>query len=184
MEAGGTQTADREGFEQLFDDNARAVLGYAIRRVGPDEAADVLSEVMLVAWRRRDDLPVESEARFWLLGVARNVISNRDRSNVRRERLGERLRAELASATADIADDVGTRIAVRDGLLALPEADREILMLTAWEGLEPSEAATVLGIHAAAARTRLHRARTRLRAALADTSPPPADGLASEERSG
>jgi DNA-directed RNA polymerase specialized sigma24 family protein len=57
----------------------------------------------------------------------------------------------------------------------LPEADREVLLLVAWEQLTPTEAAAVVGIPAATARTRLHRARTRMRAALEIGDPPDAD---------
>lgn len=162
----------RERFERIFAANSKAVLGYAIRRVGPDDAADVLSEVMLIAWRRLGDVPDNGDERFWLLGVARKVVANRDRSEARRSRLGERLRMELRDVTSESAEYVGSTIEVREILAGLPEADREILMLTAWEGLQPSEAATVLGIHPAAARTRLHRARARFRKALSASTAP------------
>lgn len=162
----------RERFERIFAANSRAVLGYAIRRVGRDDAADVLSEVMLIAWRRLGDVPENGDERFWLLGVARRVVANRDRSEARRSRLGERLRVELRDVASASAEHIGSAIEVREILAGLPEADREILMLTAWEGLKPSEAATVLGVDPAAARTRLHRARARFREALSESTVP------------
>src|SRR3954468_2897060 len=75
------------GFERIFRDHSRAILGSAARRVAqPDEAADVLSEVMLVAWRRRAEVPRGAEERLWLYGVARRVIANQTRSATRRGR--------------------------------------------------------------------------------------------------
>lgn len=159
------QRGERARFERLFRENSPAVLGYALRRTArPEDAADVVSETMLTAWRRFDSVPAGEGTRFWLLGVARNVLANHDRSTVRRSRLGERLRIELgAISTTDFTDDLEMRSVVRQALSRLAEDDREIVLLTSWEGLTPSEAARVVGIEPAAARTRLHRARLRLR---------------------
>ena len=158
----------RERFERLYHRHARAVLAYALRRARrPEDAADVLSEVMLVAWRRLETIPDGEDARYWLLGVARNTLANQSRSAGRRTRLGERLRTQVAAEFADdIAASHETRALVHEALGSLPPGDREILLLTAWEGLEPSQAAAVLAIAPEAARTRLHRARARLRREL------------------
>ena len=64
---------------------------------------------------------------------------------------------------------------LRAALADLPEGDREMLLLIAWEQLTPTEAAAVVGIGAGTARTRLHRARARMRAALEAHHPPDAD---------
>ena len=155
-------------FESLYRSNSPAVLGYALRRTRrPEDAADVLADVMLTAWRRLELIPKGDDARFWLLGVARNALANQNRSAGRRVKLGERLREQVGSAFGnDIAESQGTRALVHDALNELPAGDREILLLTAWEGLEPSQAAAVLEIEPEAARTRLHRARARLRREL------------------
>src|SRR4051794_5557806 len=87
----------RERFESLVHENSRAILGYALRRTErPEDAADVLSDVLLIAWRRLDDVPPEPEARLWLFGVARRVIANQSRSTAARLRLGERLRQQIS----------------------------------------------------------------------------------------
>src|SRR3954469_17895198 len=76
QDRGGAQ-AEVAVFEGLFRDHSTAILGYALRRVErSDLAADVLSEVMLVTWRRLDEVPRGDQARIWLYGVARRVILN------------------------------------------------------------------------------------------------------------
>ncbi|MFF0374044.1 RNA polymerase sigma factor [Actinoplanes missouriensis] len=154
-----------ERFRRVYAVNFEALLGYALRRVEqPEDASDVVAETFLVAWRRHAELPPDDEVRLWLYGVARRVLANHHRGGTRRERLGERLRQRLtAVVSADPAGEVPQRLAVGDALKRLPETDREILMLTAWEGLEPREVAEVLGVSAVVVRTRLSRARARLR---------------------
>lgn len=151
-------------FRALYDGNFAAVLGYALRRVDqPADAADVVSEVFLVAWRRYDEAP-PGDGRPWLFGIARHVLANFHRSSRRRLRLGARLRDTLARDVApDPAIDVAEWDRVRRVLLQLPPDDRELLMLVGWDGLTPAEAAQVIGIAAGAARMRLARARARFR---------------------
>lgn len=152
-------------FRRLYMEHGREILAYALRRTGgPEDAADVVAETFLVAWRRLEDVPPDPQARLWLYGVARRMLSNQRRGERRRERLGERLRADLPPVLADPPELQGP-----DALAALERLgsdDREVLRLSAWEELSPSEVAAVLGISAVAARSRLHRARRRLRRAL------------------
>ncbi|GAB2973724.1 RNA polymerase sigma factor [Nocardioides montaniterrae] len=158
-----TDAADAElGFRALYDASFAAVLGYALRRVDqPADAADVVSEVFLVAWRRYAEVP-PGDARPWLFGIARHVLNNTHRSGRRRDRLGARLRTTLAR---DVVPDPATGVAawdeVRRALLQLSPDDRELLMLVGWDGLTPTEAAYVLGIAPGTARMRLARARDR-----------------------
>lgn len=155
-----------ERFRHVYAANFEAVLAYATRRVEqPADAADVVAETFLTAWRRHREIPPGDEARLWLYGVARRVLANHRRGDARRERLRQRL---LSFAESAPPADLPSRLAVRQALAMLPEPDRELLMLTAWEGLEPREVAAVLGISGAAVRTRLSRARTRLRNILGD----------------
>jgi RNA polymerase sigma factor (sigma-70 family) len=159
----------RERFASLVHVNSRAILGYALRRTErPEDAADVLSEVLLIAWRRLDAVPREPEARLWLFGVARRVIANENRSAAARFRLGERLRHEVSQVVADESAAIDQRESVRAALSRLREEDREILLLVAWEDLKVTDAAKVIGISAPGARSRLHRARRRLRRELAE----------------
>jgi RNA polymerase sigma-70 factor (ECF subfamily) len=162
----GTEHEDR--FRRVYAANFEALLGYALRRVEqPADAADVVAETFLVAWRR--EIPPDGEARLWLYGVARRVLANHQRGGVRRERLGQRLRQRLAGAVVpDPATEVPDRLDVRAALDRLGDLDREVLQLTVWEGLEPREAAAVLGVSPAVVRTRLSRARARLRELIGD----------------
>ena len=166
-------------FELLYAEHGRAVLAYAVRRA-PDvqDAADVVAETFLVAWRRLDDVPPAGAARLWLYGVARHVLANQQRSERRRERLSERLRRELPAALEGGPPPASPSGAVRAALARLGPEDQEILRLCGWEELTPGEIATVLGISQVAVRSRLHRARHRLRAALEDAPEPEEPNLA------
>lgn len=163
-------TEDENRFRTIYADNFPLLLAYALRRVEqPDDAADVVAETFLIAWRRYRELPPDPEVRLWLYGVARRVLANFHRGGVRRERLGERLRQRLTAVFgADPGSEVPERVAMQAAMARLSEPDREVLMLTAWEGLEPREAAVVLNVSAAAVRTRLSRARARLRELTGD----------------
>lgn len=163
-------TGDREAtFAALYDAHFAALLGFALRRVPvADDAADVVSETFLVAWRRLPDVPPGAEARLWLYGVARRVLANQRRGEGRRDRLGAALRQRLAQVVPDHAEEVVGGERLRAALAGLSPDDRDLVLLTAWEGLEPREVAQVLGVRPGAVRTRLSRARSRLRALLGD----------------
>jgi RNA polymerase sigma-70 factor (ECF subfamily) len=154
-------------FAALYRDNMRELLGYALRRsTDPDDAADIVAETFLIAWRRLAEVPLGEKGRLWLYGTARHVLANKDRSARRRDRLTERLREDLRhQLPGHQAHESGAFVGA---LASLAEPDRELLMLIGWEELTPTEAARALGITPLAARTRLHRARRRLRARLTE----------------
>jgi RNA polymerase sigma-70 factor (ECF subfamily) len=154
-------------FSCLYRDHEREILRYALRRSAePQDAADVVAETFLVAWRRLGEVPVDEEARLWLYATARRVLANHQRGIKRHTRLAERLRDELRR---HLPLQPAPDRSVLDALAGMADADRELLMLVGMEELSPSGAARVLGISTMAARTRLHRARRRLRARLAET---------------
>jgi RNA polymerase sigma-70 factor (ECF subfamily) len=154
-------------FEALYAANHAPILGFALRRTAsPDDAADILAETFLTAWRRLDELPAGDDARLWLYGVARRVLANYYRGERRRSSLADRLRAELASSYVPPEFD-GESAKLAEALRRLPSQHRELLALNAWEGLDYGEIATVLGCSRNAVRIRLHRARIRLAAELA-----------------
>lgn len=168
-------TAARQArFEAVYASCRTPILGYALRRTGsPDDAADVVAETFLVAWRRLEEIPAGQDTRLWLYGVARNVVANFYRGERRRTALADRLRAELAEAyNPPQYDGESARIAA--ALRRLPDDQREILALNAWEGLDYGQLATVLGCSRNAVRIRLHRARARLAAELARPGTRPA----------
>jgi RNA polymerase sigma-70 factor (ECF subfamily) len=167
--------SSEDRFRRVYAANFAPLLAYAMRRVEQHEdAADVVAETFLVAWRRHQSIPPGDEARLWLYGVARRVLANHHRGGIRRARLGDRLRQRItAVVTADPGIEVAERLTVQAALARLGELDREVLTLTVWEGLRPREVATVLQVSPDVVRTRLSRARTRLRDLIgADLGPP------------
>ncbi|MCU0301885.1 MAG: sigma-70 family RNA polymerase sigma factor [Candidatus Nanopelagicales bacterium] len=159
---------------ELFGRHSGAVLAYARRRLdSAEDAEDVVVEVFATAWRRRADVP--DDALPWLYATAAHVIAHVLRSDARRTRLGAKLATVRPIRTdpgqVDPADAVVDAAAARGVVAAalddLSESDAELLRLWAWEQLEPTEIAAVLGCSPGTARTRMHRAKARLRAALA-----------------
>jgi RNA polymerase sigma factor (sigma-70 family) len=153
-------------FENYVRDVAPDLLAFFARRVFPvEDAADCVAETMVVLWRRHDDLPVGSDARrAWAFGVARGVFANYRRSGSRRLALADQLRSALPRAASDQSESSPE---LKSALANLKEADRELVLLVAWEGLTLETAAQLLGIKAPAARARYSRARSKLREALA-----------------
>jgi len=154
-------------FSRLYREQGRAILAYALRRVKePQDAADVVAETFLVAWRRFDEVPVDDGARLWLYATAGRVLANLQRSERRRTRLGARLAETLRTEIATHRPPPGEAAEVVRAMAGLAPEDRELLMLVSWDGLSPAEAARVLDLSALATRSRLHRARRRLRGLL------------------
>ena len=152
-------------FESLFDATYEPLLAYARRRVG-GEAEDVVADVLLIAWRRLDEVPGDAVA--WLFGVARNVILGSRRGMRRRQAVIGR----LFSQTAPFAPAAHDARPVLQALAALSEPDREAILLVAWDGLDTDRAARAMGCSPPAFRVRLHRARGRLRERLDDHDEP------------
>jgi RNA polymerase sigma-70 factor (ECF subfamily) len=151
-------------FTAIYDAHHAQVYAYAVSRVGRQLADDVVGDTFLVAWRKLAVVPASPLP--WLLGVARNVVRERYRDEVRQASLAVELRAWVADAEADIADGVTERAAMLTALAALSEDDRELLTLMAWHGLSARDAARVVGCSTATFFVRLHRARKRLQEAL------------------
>jgi RNA polymerase sigma-70 factor (ECF subfamily) len=155
-----------ERVTELFRRHADDIHAYATWRVGYQDAPDVVGEVFLVAWRSVDRIRA-GEERGWLFGVARNVMLARRRQSA----AGTALEERMASLTTEesgpdrLDDDVALRDQVRRALNVLAERDREVLVTATWFDLSPVEAARVLGVSRPAYAVRLHRARSRFRAA-------------------
>lgn len=163
MEALGQEMAQAR-FAKLYREEGRAILEYALRRVEErEDAADVVAETFLVAWRRLGEVPLGDGARLWLYGVARLTLANLHRAERRRTRLGARLAETLRTELSTHPAPAGEAAEVLRAIGELGDDDRELLLLVSWEGLSPTEAGRVLGVTGLAARSRLHRARRRLR---------------------
>ena len=167
--AGQGQASDHDRFETIYRETRQSLLAYLLRRTGStDDAADLLSEVYLVAWRRMRHVPADEGARLWLFGVARRLLANQRRRARTAADLAVALERSLVSHESQ-ESSVQSGIAAGDVAAALRElapADRELLMLSGWEGLTPAEIGIVVGRPAPLVRVRLHRARARLRAKL------------------
>lgn len=164
-ERGGAVT-----LEELVDAHAADVRRYLYRRLGGTSdpattADDLAADVLVIAWRRRAEIPPGAELP-WLYGVARRVLANY------RRRPREVLVADLGELDAVDEADPG-HIVSEDAQLvsawrALSPRDREILRLVAWEGLGGRELALALGISEGGAASALSRARARFQELMAD----------------
>jgi RNA polymerase sigma-70 factor (ECF subfamily) len=155
-------------FEALYQAMAPRVYAYARRHSDPDTAADIVAEVFLVAWRRRNALP--DDALPWLLVTARNTLSAHRRSWSRRAGLAHEMAA--ISDLAAMSDAPETeRLALVRAFERLSDDDRETLLLVGWDGLTPTEAAVVVGCSPNAFAARLSRARRRFDALTSGTTP-------------
>jgi RNA polymerase sigma-70 factor (ECF subfamily) len=162
--------ADPESrFEEIYGSSYGPLLGYALRRcLDPEDAADVVAETFMVAWRRIEEVPRGGEAKLWLFGVARKVLANQRRGERRHEQRTAALRAELAASPLVAEPPAEGLSQVGRVFRALSDDDRELLSLVAWELLDPGQIAKTLGISRNAARVRLYRARRRFARALAE----------------
>jgi RNA polymerase sigma factor (sigma-70 family) len=158
-------------FADVFDRHYDGIHAFATRRLGAGLADDVASETFLIAFDRRRRYDVaQPSARPWLLGIAANLIARHHRAETRRYRAFARAAVlDTAEGHADrIVHSVALRATLAKALLEIERRDREVLLLVAWAGLTPDEAARALDIPAGTARSRLHRARRRTRAALGE----------------
>jgi RNA polymerase sigma-70 factor (ECF subfamily) len=124
------------------------------RTDGAATAEDLCAEVFRIAWEKSghdDELPL-----MIIFGIAKNVLRNHDRSVSRSAGLIGALQMERTPATAAEGS------AVRDGILHLGPKEREVLLLTYWDGLTAVEVSQLLNTTATAVRMRLHRARKEL----------------------
>lgn len=153
--------------EALIRANASDLLAYLERRVDPRaDAADVLSDAFIVAWKKSGTAPVgETDGRMWLFTIARNTLLNARRSSKRRLGATERLRQELQQPS--VAPDDLDVLAVREAVMRLPDDLRELVTLVHWEGFSLAEAAQITGVSASTARSRHAAAKARLRIVLA-----------------
>lgn len=149
----------------LYERHATAVHRYLSRRAGTAAADDLLGDVFVAAVeaRLRVQPHPSGSALPWLYGIAANCL----RAHARRRDPQALAEASFDwDAVDDRLDAAARRVELRQALALLTKAERELLLLVAWDGLTPGEAGEVLGLSAVAARSRLHRARARAQGAL------------------
>lgn len=161
-------------FRTVYSNNHAAVRNYCFRRLAPSDANDATAEVFLLVWQRLDDVPDGDGTLPYLYAIARNVVANARRANIRRGRLNGLLRTQAANAISGPEAQIVQREEVRRVLSALEglsEVDQEVLRLKAWERLSGAQIAEVTGLSVRAVETRLSRARKKLARGTTRTSP-------------
>jgi RNA polymerase sigma-70 factor, ECF subfamily len=159
-----TNISDRGAAEARFAEvfaHLEFLVAYARRRGSRDPDA-IAAEAMAIAWRRLPDVP-RGDARPWLIATTRNLLLAEHRRGTSTSELDG---LELAAPEQRLGPALDFDPELDAALRALPPADREALLLVAWEDLTPAMAAESLGISATAFRMRLLRARRRLSAGL------------------
>ncbi|WP_234330485.1 RNA polymerase sigma factor [Streptomyces acidiscabies] len=168
---------DPAGFAVFYQQQFDTVLGFVTRRTdSPHLAADLTADIFLTALEQahtydaRRGTPVA-----WLYGISRNILAAHFRGSAREQRAVTRIAAQRMLDDQDISAIAGRIDAAREARqlaarhAALSEPLRAVLDLVALDSLTVREAAQALGISAATARVRLHRARKSLQ--RVDTRP-------------
>ncbi len=166
-----------EQFTVVFRRHAPYIQRYVVRRLGQDAADDIVAETFLAAFRQRDCYDLSrADARPWLYGIATNLIGRHRLAETRQYRAVARSGADpVTESFTDGVDDrvsagaASRRLAV--GLARLSAELRDTLLLVTWGDLSYEEAATALGVPIGTVRSRVSRARGKLRRALGDTNP-------------
>lgn len=161
------RTDDADAFGLLFQRHGARIHAYVLRRTGdPQAAEDIAAVVFLEAWRQRDQVELHQPSALpWLYGVAANVLRHQHRSRRRHQAALDRLAhlpersPALVERQAQAAEDAQRVI---EQIQALPRRDREVLVLSVWEGLSHAEIAVALSTTVGTVKSRLSRARARL----------------------
>ena len=161
---------DAAAFGRIFDRHATVLHRFLVRRVGPVEADALLGELFFIAFEKRSSFDTSRDSsRPWLYGIGTNLIARHRRSEERRLRALSRLAAQRQPAhdlAAQVSGAIDASIAwdvVVSGLASLPESERDTLVLFAWESLSYAQIADSLDIPIGTVRSRINRARSRLR---------------------
>ncbi|MEV6425550.1 RNA polymerase sigma factor [Streptomyces sp. NPDC051662] len=169
--------AEPEIFSELFDRHAAELHRYVLRRLGDGLADDIVGETFLIAFRQRHRYDTEQRhARPWLYGIAANLIGKHRRTELRAYRALARTGVDpVTESHADAVEGQvvaeGMRGSLATALRKLNEGDRHVLLLIAWADFSYQEVATALGIPLGTVRSRLNRARKKMRVALGGINP-------------
>jgi RNA polymerase sigma factor (sigma-70 family) len=171
-----TSRREPERFAALFDKHAPHIHRYLARRADRQVADDLVAETFLTAFAKRDRYDLRrADARPWLYGIATNLINQHHREEARQYRIRQAaaFEPEVPGHADRVAADVtaqSMRALLGEALATLPSADRDVLLLIAWEQLTYQEVSQALAIPVGTVRSRLHRARMKVRQVLADTN--------------
>ncbi|MGW0781994.1 RNA polymerase sigma factor [Streptomyces sp. NPDC002913] len=170
-------------FSVLFDRYADDIHRYVARRLGTEAADDLMAETFVIAFQQRRRYDVSRpQVRPWLYGIATHLVGGHRRAEARRLRALARAASTADTGGSDDGEPMADRVAARvsaeglraelaGALAALPARYRDVLLVVAWGDLDYAEAAEALGVPVGTVRSRLHRARKKLRAALGGSDP-------------
>ena len=174
---------DADGFSALYDRYASALYRFAYQRVGEQVAEDVVADTFLAAFQQRDSFHADrGDVRPWLFGILTNKLARHYRTEKARYRAFARSAAQTVQDGP--ADEIAERLTAQAARASLAKAlgrlsagDRDVLLLIAWCDFSYGEVATALGIPTGTVRSRLNRARRKVREILGGTDPtlPPGD---------
>ena len=156
------ESSNKVHFERLYTSNRDGILAYLMCRVAsPSDAADLLADTFLIAWRKIEDVPEGNGGRLWLYGVARRVLANHRRHEKVEGNLAKTLRNNLGLKIAEGKSkrDVPFDDVIEQALRRLSHSDREVIELSAWDQLTPTEIAQITGAKVGNVRVRLLRIR-------------------------
>lgn len=158
----------------MYVDHGADVFAYFARRVGHDQAEDLLADAFRLAiesFARYD--PAKGSERLWLYGIASNVLRHHWRSERRHLAALQRAGGQAISmidpllTVPDRVDAESQSVRLMLAVAELDPTDRDVLLLRCWEHLSSSEVAAALDMTPGGVRIRLHRVRAHLRASLA-----------------
>jgi len=160
-------------FGEIFDRHGASILRFLVRRVGPEPAEQLLGDTFRIAFERRVSFDrTRDTAAPWLYGIATNLLRRHRRSEGRRLRATARLAGDPDGNAAEedrviaAADARALLPSVAEAVLELPDAERDVLLLFAWEELTYDDIAAALDVPVGTVRSRLNRGRSRVRELL------------------
>lgn len=169
------QGGDVEAFGELFERYKNAVFSFVLRSIGcREDAEDIVADTFRKAWTAIGRFKGQSSLLTWLCRIAVNGCIDHARKNRARAHLASDIELDddefrpRHASIADVETEVVNRCRIEAALAQLPMSHRMLVILCDVQGLTCNEAAKVVGCSAMSVRTRLFRARRRLRAVLAD----------------
>lgn len=172
----GASVAEPGLFAGIFDRHSGRIHGYLARRVGRDDADELLGDVFRIAFQNRGRYDLgRADAAPWLYGIASNLVRQHRRSEERQLRLATRLAGvrivDSAGPESDL-DTLSDAATAMSAIFELEDGDRDVVLLYAWEDLSYAQIAEALDLPIGTVRSRLSRTRTRIRHHLDTLSAP------------
>jgi RNA polymerase sigma-70 factor (ECF subfamily) len=165
-----SSVGDPEAFTQLFERHWQAICRFCQSRAG-SAGEDIAAEAFRVAFDRRRRYDARfGDARPWLFGIATNLLRDHFRTALReQDKLTRAAALDAVSQPVDQLNELERQLLgpqLADALQGLPAADRDALLLLAWADLDYEQIAQALGVPLGTVRSRIHRARQRVRGYL------------------